>query len=181
MRSTRVGSALLAGLAALGVASGADAKPQWNAAAEAGLCGRGARLGLSDPAFCGALRGDVLLLAERGSDVAFGPSLRLGSAAFDDLRIDLGASVLLPVLDSFPLVVDVGPHLRNFDQPGVFASVFFGLRSFNHYGHYQMASGIVISAERTFSDGTPSALWIAARVDGSWLALPFLLGINALR
>jgi hypothetical protein len=162
-------------------ASRAHAKPQWNTGVEAALCGRGSRLGLSEPAFCGAVHGDVLLLAKRGSDVAFGPSLRLGSAAFDDFRIDLGASLLLPVFDSFPLVIDAGPHLRDFDEPGVFASVFFGLRSFNHYGHYQMASGIVVTAERTFALGSPSALWIGARVDGAWLALPFLLGYNALK
>lgn len=172
---------LVATLVVLSWSAPALAKPQWNAGVEAGVCGRGESLGLADPAFCGALHADVLFLAQRGSDVAFGPSLRLGTAGFDDLRLDAGASLLLPAIDSFPLVVELGPHLRNLDQPGLYASLFFGLRSFNHYGSYQMASGIAITAERTFVDGTPSALWITARVDGGWLTLPFLLAYNALK
>jgi hypothetical protein len=63
----------------------------------------------------------------------------------------------------------------------VFGSAFFGLRSFNYYGHYEMQAGLVVIAERSFADGTPSALWLAARIDGSWLALPFIFGFNALR
>ncbi len=178
--SRRLGVAL-ASLGLLVFTAPAHAKPQWNTGLEASVCGRGERLGLADPAFCGAVHGDLLLLAERGGDLALGPSLRLGSAAFDDLRIDLGLAVLLPVLDSFPLVVEVGPHLRNLDQPGIYGSLFFGLRSFNHYGSYQMASGVVITAERSFAAGTPSALWLGARIDGAWLALPFVLGYNALK
>jgi hypothetical protein len=64
---------------------------------------------------------------------------------------------------------------------GVFGSAFFGLRSYNYYGHYEMSAGLVVIAERSFAAGTPSALWLAARVDGSWLALPFIFGYNALR
>jgi hypothetical protein len=44
-----------------------------------------------------------------------------------------------------------------------------------------MATGLSLIAERSFADGTPSALWLTARVDAAWLALPFLLGVNALR
>jgi hypothetical protein len=122
-----------------------------------------------------------MLLRNGGRDVGIGPSLRLGTARFDDLRLDGGVSLLLPVLGSFPLVLEAGPHVRNFDQVGVFGSVFFGLRSFNHYGHYDMATGISLLAERAFGPGTPSALWLTARVDAAWLALPFVLAANALR
>jgi hypothetical protein len=89
--------------------------------------------------------------------------------------------VLLPVLDAFPLVIEAGPHLRNLDQPGIYTSLFFGLRSFNHYGHYEMATGLALTAERTFTEGSPSALWISARIDASWLLLPFVAGYNALK
>jgi hypothetical protein len=179
--SRRLTSALGAAALVLCLATPAAAKPQWNAGVEAGFCGRGSSLGVTEPAFCGALRADVLFLAKRGSDVAFGPSLRLGTAAFDDVRLDAGAAVLLPVTDAFPLVIEAGPHLRNFSQPGIYGSIFFGLRSFNHYGHYEMASGLAITAERTFTGGSPSALWLSARIDASWLALPFVAGYNALR
>jgi hypothetical protein len=172
---------LLGAALSLALSRPVAAKPQWNAGVEAGVCGRGSRLGLADPAFCGALRGDVLFLARRASDIAVGPSLRLGTAAFDDLRLDLGASVLLPVFDAFPLVVEAGPHLLDLAHPGIYGSLFFGLRSFNHYGHYEMASGLALTAERTFTQGSPSAFWISARIDASWLAMPFVLALNGLK
>lgn len=166
---------------ALGVARPASAKPQWNAGLESGVCGSSDRLGFQGLGFCNAVHGDLLFLRESGKNVGVGPSLRLGSARFDDLRLDAGVSLLLPVFQSFPLVLEAGPHLRNFQEPGVFASAFFGLRSFNHYGHYDMAAGISVIAERSFVTGTPSALWVTARVDGSWIALPFVFAYNALR
>jgi hypothetical protein len=174
-------------LAALGAAlvalssSGARAAPRWNVGVESGVCWSGDSLSLRRPGFCNALHGDVLWLRDSRRDFGLGPSLRLGSARFDDVRLDGGLSLLLPVLGSFPVVLEAGPHLRNFHQPGVFASVFFGLRSFNHYGSYDMASGLSLMAERSFSAGTPSAIWLTARIDGAWLALPFVLAYGALR
>ncbi len=179
--TARLGAALGAALLALAAARPASAKPQWNAGLESGVCGSGSSLGFQRLGWCNAVHGDVLFLRETGRDVGLGPSLRLGSARFDDLRLDAGLSVLLPVFESFPLVLEAGPHLRNLDQPGVFASAFFGLRSFNHYGHYEMAAGLSLMAERSFVTGTPSALWITARIDGSWIALPFAFAYNALR
>ena len=163
------------------LAAPAGAKPQWNAGLETGVCTGDDSLSFRKPGWCNALHADVLFLRQGGRQVGLGPSVRLGTARFDDVRLDAGLSVLLPLLESFPLVLEAGPHLRNLDQPGVFASVFFGLRSFNDYGNYEMAAGIVVTAERSFTTGTPSALWITARIDGSWLALPFVLGYNALR
>jgi len=174
------GTALVAALS-LSVASPAQAKPQWNAGLESGVCGGNSSLGFQQPGWCNALHADVLLLRQNSRDVGLGPSLRLGSARFDDLRLDAGLSLLLPISDSFPLVLEAGPHLRNFHQPGAFAGVFFGLRSFNYYGSYEMAAGLSVIAERSFTTGTPSALWITARIDGSWLALPFVFAYNALR
>lgn len=176
------------GLAALASAASvvmwggaARAEPRWNVGVESGVCWSGDSLSLHHPGFCNALHGDVLFLRERSRDFGVGPSLRLGSARFDDLRLDGGLSLLVPVFGSFPVVLEAGPHLRNFNQPGVFGSVFFGLRGFNPYGSYDMASGLSVIAERSFSAGTPSAIWLTARIDGAWLSLPFLLAYNALR
>lgn len=177
----RAGAALCAGTLALAAARPASAKPQWNAGLESGVCGRGSSPGFQNLGWCNAVHGEVLFLRQSSRQVGLGPSLRLGSARFDDLRLDAGLSVLLPVWESFPLVLEAGPHLRNLDQPGFFTSVFFGLRSFNHYGHYEMAAGLSVTAERSFTTGTPSALWISARIDGSWIALPFVFAYNALR
>ena len=82
----------------------------------------------------------------------------------------------------------VRPHLQRHqpvvlraDEPGAFGSAFFGLRNFNHYGHYDMAAGLFVMAQRSFTTGTPSALWIGARIDGYLCALPFVFAYNALR
>jgi len=175
------GRKLAAAVLVTAIVRPASAKPQWNAGLETGLCGGRTSLSFEQAGWCNALHGDILFLREGGRDVGLGPSVRLGTARFDDVRLDAGVSLLLPLLESFPLVLEAGPHLRNFSQPGIYASAFFGLRSFNHYGHYEMAAGLAITAERSFGAGTPSALWLTARVDGSWLALPVVLLYNALR
>jgi hypothetical protein len=159
----------------------AQAKPQWNAAWETAICGAGDSLSLNQLGWCNAVRGDVLFLRDGRRQIGLGPSLRLGTASFEDFRLDAGLSLLLPVSESFPIVLDAGPHLRNLEEPGVFGSVFFGLRSFNHYGSYEMSTGIALTAERAFVEGTPSAIWITAHIDGMWLTLPFIFAYNALR
>ena len=164
-----------------GLASPARAKPKWNAGLETGVCTGNDSLSFARPGWCNALHGDVLFLRQGGRNVGLGPSLRLGTARFDDVRLDAGLSVLLPVFESFPLVLEAGPQLRNLEQPGVYGSAFFGMRSFNHYGHYEIAAGLALTAERSFAAGTPSALWLTARIDGSWLALPFIFAYNAAR
>lgn len=180
-RATRALATSGVALWSLLAANQARAEPQWNAGLETGVCWSGDSLALQRPGFCNALHADVLFLRDSGSDFGLGPSLRLGTARFDDVRLDGGLSLLLPVFRSFPVVLEAGPHLRNFRQAGVFGSVFFGLRSFNHYGFYDMSSGLSILAERSFASGTPSAIWITARIDAEWLALPFVLAYNALR
>lgn len=181
MRLRGGGLPLAAAALVSALAAPAFCAPQWNAGLETGVCGGDSSLGLQRPGWCNALHADVLFLRPRGMHVGLGPSLRLGSARFDDFRLDAGLSVLLPVFESFPLVLEAGPHLRNLDQPGVFASAFFGLRTFNDYGHYEMATGLSLIAERSFTAGTPSAFWITARIDGSWLALPFVFAYNGLK
>lgn len=178
---TSSGAALLLAAVVTVVARPADARPQWNAGLETGICGTGSGLGFEPLGWCNALHADVMFLRERSTDFGLGPSVRLGTARFDDLRLDAGLSLLIPTFDAFPVVLELGPHLRNGDEPGVFASAFFGFRSLNHHGAYEIASGLSLLAERSFSSGTPSALWLTARIDAAWLAMPFILAVNAVR
>lgn len=180
MSLRRVAAALAAATALLLVVP-ASARPQWNTGLETGACSSGSSLGFEHVGWCNALHADVLFLRERGNEFGLGPSLRLGTARFDDMRLDAGLSLLVPVFESFPLVLEAGPHLRNFQQPGVFGSAFFGLRSMNRHGHYEIAAGLSLMAERSFGDDGRSALWITARIDGAWLALPFIFAFNAVR
>ncbi len=174
-------STALALATVLGRAEPALAKPQLSAGWEAGICGADDARGPVRLGFCNALHADVLLLRRGSRGFDLGPSLRLGTARFDDVRLDAGLTLLVPAFESVPLLFEVGPHFRNFSEAGLFGSVFFGLRSFNHYGTYEMSTGLVLLAERSFATGTPSAVWLTARIDGAWLALPFVLLANALR
>lgn len=172
----------LAGLAlATALARPAQAAPRWNTGLETGICGATNALSFRGLGWCNALRADVLFLRERSTDFGLGPSLRLGTARFDDARLDAGLSLLVPIFDSLPLVLEAGPHLRNFHEPGIYGSAFFGLRGFNHYGSYDVAGGLQVTAERSFVTGTPSALWITARIDGAWIAMPFIFVFNGLK
>ena len=114
-----LGPSLCSALLVLASAGSASAKPLWNAGVETGVCGGSGSLGLSQPRWCNALHGDVLFLRERGRDLGLGPSLRIGSVGFDDLRLDAGLSLLVPVFDSFPLVLEAGPHLRELERRGL--------------------------------------------------------------
>jgi hypothetical protein len=159
----------------------ASAAPVWNTGLDTGVCGSGSALALSQLGWCNALRGDVLFLRDNPRQFGLGPALRIGTARFDDFRLDAGLALLGPLFESFPLVLEAGPHLRNLHQPGAYASAFFGMRNFNYYGHYEIAAGLALTAERSFSHGTPSALWITARIDGAWIALPAIFLYNALK
>jgi hypothetical protein len=131
--------------------------------------------------FCSAAEGNVLFGKDSGHGLRLGPALRVSTARFEDLRVGLGASLLVPLRESFPLILEAGPELRDLRTPGAFASLFFGVRTYNHYGHYEMAAGLSLAVERSFTDDAPTALWLTARLDGSWLALPFVAAYNGLK
>ena len=168
--------------ALLGFAPSAHAAPQWNTGLVASGCLLGDRDALFERvAFCGQARGDVLFLRNRVGDFGVGPYLAVGTAAFDDLRISLGASALLPVVDDFPLVLSLGALGRDRGDFGLTSSVFWGLRSYNFHSRYNLAFGFFLAGERTFGSEPQSALSLGFQVDGFVLALPFLLIGGALQ
>lgn len=175
-------AALTACSCTLGFAEIARAAPQWNT----GLVASGCLLGEHDEtferiAFCGQARGDMLFLRERVGDFGLGPYLAVGTAAFDDLRMSLGATALLPVLDDFPVVLSLGMLGRQHGDLGLSTSAFWGLRSYNFHAGYNLAFGFSLSAERTFGAEASSALSLGFQADGFVLALPFLLLAGALQ
>lgn len=159
----------------------AEARPEWSAGLETAACATGRALGAASAAWCNALRADVLFLRQRSSDFGIGASLRLGTAGFDDLRLDPSLSLIMPLSNALSLGLETGPHLLNGKELGISASVFVGLRPFNHYGHYSTNAGLMLLAEQSLGRDQPSALWLALRLDGSWLALPFILAYQAVQ
>jgi len=154
------------------------AEPEWNVAAQSQLCGLGTTGRIwQRTAFCGSLRGDLLVGRERNSDFALGPYATLGTAKFSDLRLGAGLSLLLPTFSGdFPVVLSAGGLTRNGSDARLSGEVFFCLRSHNFHGSYAMASGIVIGGDRAFAASSANTLYVGLQVDGLWLALPFILG-----
>lgn len=169
-------------LAALLAAAPAYADPQWNVGVVAAGCIVGDQPQIFERAvFCGNVQADVLLLRESTRHFGFGPYASLGTAAFSDLRVAAGARALFPVLEDFPLVASVGGVLRDSRDPGVEASLFWGMRSFNFHGSYNMALGLVLSGTHLFDGPRSNAVALGAQVDGAILALPFMLLFGALK
>lgn len=175
-----VSAALLGALALLSWSRPAHAHPQWNT----GFIASGCLLGEGESAFervafCGQARGDLSFFRERTADFGFGPYVALGTAAFDDLRISAGLSALAPVLEDFPLVFSLGALSRTSGDFGLSSSLFWGLRSYNFHGGYNLAFGVSLAGERTFGAEPSNAISLGVQVDGLVLALPFLLLIGA--
>jgi hypothetical protein len=160
----------------------AQASPEWNAGVTTSLCGLGeSGVYFEELAWCNALHGDVLFGRERGADFALGPYVDVSTRDFADLRWGGGASLLLPIIDDFPLVVSVGPYLNGIENLGLHTALFWGLRSYNFHGNYVMTAGLVLAAENDFGERPANALLAGVQIDGMWLALPFILGYEAIR
>src|SRR5262245_4815457 len=94
----------------------AHADPQWNASLVTGLCGRGVDDEYwSDTCWYNGARADVLLGRNRNSDFGVGPFASITTAAFDDIRLGGGGSILLPITPYFPLVLSGGGYARHDD------------------------------------------------------------------
>ena len=175
--------ALVPAFGVLLTATVSHADPEWNVGVLAAGCliGDRPRVVFDHAAFCGSVGGDVLFLRQSTRDVGFGPYASVGTAAFGDLRLSAGARALLPVIEDFPIVASVGGVLRDGRDPGLEASMFWGLRSFNFHGSYNIALGLVLGGTHLFDAPRSNAISVGAQIDGAVLALPLLLAFGALK
>jgi hypothetical protein len=159
-----------------------ESKPQANASLSLGIAGRGDDAPTDGVVFAGGLRGDVLLGRQGPHDFGVGPYLTVDTAAFDDVRPGAGLAVLVPIHDTFPIVVSGGPFIRLGDGAALGASLraFFGSRSFNFHGAYDLAGGLVLGLDRTFYSTPETVASLTVQVDALLVALPFVLGYQAL-
>ncbi len=187
LRSSRSRARLIASFvcaATTTVAGTALADPQVNGGLDLGVAGRGVDGEVwSETAFWLAARADVLLGRSGDADVGVGPYFEVGTLAFDELDVGGGASLLLPVIDGFPLVLSLGPYVRVADDgppigagigPGGQASLFWGSRSYDTHGTYEMAGGLVVALRRGFGEAEDTAIILGAHLDAAVLSLPFV-------
>jgi len=153
---------------------------QWNIGATVGLTvrdpGKEARAHLG-------LRGDALFGRASPWDVGYGPYGEVLTTG-DDVSLGVGGSVLLPVHDVLPVVCSVGMYGRRGGgdwNPGVTGQIFWGVRSFNYHGRYEMAVGVTLQGRVGLGTGAGNALVVALQLDGSLIAMPVVFAVNAFR
>lgn len=182
---TPTGAVIPLAIATILAATRAEAAPevpptvQWNVGLPLGVCGVGNENAFwNETRFCGAVRADALFLRNRESSLGLGPYAQVGTAAFDDARLSAGGSLLLPVIEDFPIVLSLGGLAQLGDgdaAPGAEAWLFWGAQSFNFHGSYALRNGLLFGVQTTFEDERRSALWLTAQVDAVWPLLPFVM------
>ena len=158
----------------------ASAEPQWSIGVDPALC-RESSDTRTRWAFCGDLHSDLIFGRERERDIGFGPYTSVGTVAFDELRAAAGLTLLVPTLEDFGLGVSAGGLIDDAGRVGLDTELFFGVRSYNFHGVYNFAAGLVVGAERSFGDDPSTLVTLGFRVDGFFVAAPFLLAWGALQ
>ncbi|EYF03593.1 hypothetical protein [Chondromyces apiculatus] len=174
-------------LVAFTASTAARADPQGTAALTVGLAGVGAERALWDTTvFHLGVRGDVLFLRDGPRDIGLGPYAEVLTHAFDELQLGGGASLLLPVSETMPLVLSAGAYGRSGEarygfEPGLAASIFWGSRSYNFHSSYGMAGGLLVQGRVGLGSSGESAVVIGAQLDLAILTMPVVLLVNALK
>lgn len=181
VRSAAAVSAALACLVSL-AATDVHAAPQGHVGVRLAPCGVGEDGAFwQDTRFCGGLTADLLFLRERNSDFGVGPYVEISSAGFWDARYGGGLSLLSPLHPDFPLVISVGAYGHETRALALGGSVFFGMRSYNFHGNYNLSFGLFGSVTRDVGASDSLLTALGVELDGFLIAAPFLLAFEALR
>lgn len=158
-------------------------RPQANLGLVAGLARVGTEGAPSHTWLDLGLRGDVLFGRNGPHAWGIGPMAGIGTYKFQDLALQAGGSLLIPIQEYLPLVVSAGPYARKDGawDPGAFASVFWGSRSFNYAGSYGMAAGILVEGRAGFGDAKERTMLFALHLDLQAMTLPVVMLINLFR
>jgi hypothetical protein len=125
--------------------------------------------------------GDLLFLRRRNRDVGLGPYVEVLTAGFWDTRWGGGASLLLPVAESYPLVLSVGAFDHELRAASLGGTLFWGTRSYNFGSPYNWTLGLYASAYRDLDTRGDTLVSLGIELDGFFIAAPFLLAFQALR
>jgi hypothetical protein len=118
---------------------------------------------------------DVMLFRELSRSVGFGFTIDVQSHGFYDLLVAGGIGVLLPIHESFPIVLSGGAGIDALTgTPSAFARIWWGDRNRNQTGLYSSSYGIFAEYVRDLSgDGVPT-ITAGASVDLFTLLWPVL-------
>ena len=131
-------------------------------------------------------RGDVMFGRDGSNGFGVGPYLEVLTHDFGELQTGGGASLLLPVMELFPIVLSAGGYLRipwrdapgpladrSYGiEPGVAGTIFFGTRSFNFHSSYEITVGVLGQARFGLGESRESSFVVAAQLDLAALWVP---------
>ena len=131
-------------------------------------------------------RGDVMFGRDGSNGFGVGPYLEVLTHDFGELQTGGGASLLLPVMELFPIVLSAGGYLRIPWQeapgpladrsygiePGVAGTIFFGTRIFNFHSSYEITVGVIGQARFGLGESRESSFVVAAQLDLAALWVP---------
>jgi hypothetical protein len=183
----RAAMALVGALVMLVPARPAAADPQATVGLTMGAAGAGLNRSIwATTAFHLGVHGDVLFGRARNSDFGIGPYAEVLTNGFDEIQFGGGISGLLPVLDTFPIVLSAGAYGRQATggfglEPGLAGELFFGSRSFNFHAPYVMTAGLIGQMRYGLGPSKETSIVVGAQVDFAILTLPFVFLINAAR
>lgn len=179
---------LLSALAAVALAHGtARAEPQATAGLTVGVAGAGLERRLWETTvFHVGLRGDVLFGRSSNDDFGVGPYAEVLTHAFDEIQFGAGVATLVPILDSFPLVLSAGAYGRRSGdaaglEPGIATAVFWGSRSYNFHSSYVMTGGLLAQMRLGLGPSRETAVILGAQLDLAFLGLPIVFLVNAIK
>jgi hypothetical protein len=137
-------------------------------------------------AFHLGFHGDVLFGRSSTSDFGVGPYAEIFTHAFDEVQFGGGVSGLLPILDTFPMVLSFGGYGRRAKdkfgvEPGIAGELFWGSRSYNFHSNYVLSGGLLAQLRYGLGPSRETSIVIAAQVDLGLLALPFLFLYTAVK
>jgi hypothetical protein len=132
------------------------------------------------------LRGDLMFLRASNADFGIGPYAEVLTNAFDQVQFGGGATLLLPVLDTLPIVVSGGAYARKGDDrfgltPGIATSIFWGSRSYNFHSPYVLAAGLLGEFRYGLGPNHETSIVVGAQIDLEAFALPFVFLAAAMR
>jgi hypothetical protein len=173
---------------AMMVTAPARAEPQASVGVTVGAAGEGYdhEIWKRRTAFSLGLHGDVLFGRSSTADFGVGPYAEILSSAFDEVEFGAGVSGLLPVLESFPVIVSLGAYGRKGSdpfglEPGVAGEVFWGYRNYNYHSRYVLSGGLLAEMRYGLGPSRETSVVLAAQVDVELIALPVLFLITAAR
>jgi hypothetical protein len=167
------------------VSGSALADPQGNASLTIGVAGRGYHRRIWDKSeFHLGLHGDVLFGRSNTRSLGVGPYAEVLTDGFDEIQAGVGASILLPVIDSLPIVLSAGPYARlgpgGFGlEPGIASGLFWGSRSYNFNANYVMAFGLFSQFRAGFGPSKDMTIIVGVQADLAFLALPIVYLVHA--